>query len=305
MKYEENAIIRETLDKLLLSYEEHTGTNFIDEKRLPESIVIEMIMENILEVLFPGSSGKRVITSDNLRYVIGDMLSTIHAQLTEQLLLAYKHECKLTSCTDIHCEENAKRASDTLISSIPEIRGILKIDVQACFEGDPAASSLEEIVISYPGLKAIAMHRIAHVLYTLKVPLIPRMISELSHSHTGIDIHPGARIGKGLMIDHGTGVVIGETAVIGNEVKIYQGVTLGALSFPKNACGELIRGQKRHPTIEDKVTIFAHATILGNISIGRNSLVGSNVWLKEDVPENTMVLSEQPKMTFRSVRKEN
>jgi len=303
VKNSTNTLIENNLKKLLESYEQNKGTNFIDERRLPEVVVISQVMENLLEILFPGCSGKREITSENLQYVIGDMLSQVRCDLKEQILLAYKHECNLTNCLEDSCVGKSEHAINLLIESLAEIRTILKKDVEAAFAGDPAATSEEEIVISYPGLKAISIHRMAHILYLDKVPLIPRLMSEISHSHTGIDIHTGARIGEGLFIDHGTGVVIGETTIIGKNVKIYQGVTLGALSFPKNACGELIRGQKRHPTIEDNVTIYAHATVLGNVTIGSNSLVGSNVWLKEDVPENTMVLAESPEMTFRSVRK--
>ncbi len=303
MKNTTNSIIEKNLNKLLDSYEQNKGTNFVDERRLPEAVVINQVMENLLEILFPGCSGKREITSGNLQYVIGDLLSQVHSDLKEQILLAYKHECNLETCTKEICVKKSEHAIDLLITSLVDIRTILKKDVEAAFAGDPAATSEEEIVISYPGLKAIAIHRIAHILYMDKVPIIPRLMSEISHSHTGIDIHPGAQIGEGIFIDHGTGVVIGETTVIGKKVKIYQGVTLGALSFPKNACGELIRGQKRHPTIEDNVTIYAHATILGNVTIGANSLVGSNVWLKEDVPENTRVLADTPEMIFRAVRK--
>ncbi|MBL7006689.1 MAG: serine acetyltransferase [Spirochaetia bacterium] len=291
------------LNKLLKSYDQNKRTNFIDERRLPEVIVINQVMENLMEILFPGCSGKREITRENLQYVIGDLLSQVRCDLREQILLAYKHECNLTDCLEESCIGKAERATNMLIESLADIRTLLKKDVEAAFAGDPAATSEEEIVISYPGLKAVSIHRMAHILYVHKVPLIPRLMSEISHSHTGIDIHPGARIEEGFFIDHGTGVVIGETTIIGKNVKIYQGVTLGALSFPKNACGELIRDQKRHPTIENNVTIYAHATILGNVTIGANSLIGSNVWLKEDIPANTRVLAETPKMTFRSVGK--
>jgi serine O-acetyltransferase len=296
-------VISRNLDKLLESYEQHKGTNFVDERRLPEAVAVNQILEDLLEILFPGHSGKREITSENLPFVVGDMLSQVRCLLKEQILLAYRHECQLQQCREETCEIQSDAAVDLLINSLPAVREILKTDVRAIYEGDPAASSLEEVVISYPGLKAVAVHRLAHVLYSHGVPIIPRMMSEISHSRTGIDIHPGASIGSGLMIDHGTGVVIGETTIIGQNVKIYQGVTLGALSFPRNACGTLIRGEKRHPTIEDDVTIYAHATILGNVTVGAGSLVGSNVWLKEDVPPRTMVLSEQPKMTFRTVKK--
>lgn len=303
MNPQEPSTIRKTLDEIMASYAEKSGTNFIDERRLPDFAAIQMITDLLLEVLFPGCSGKRDITRDNVMYVIGDLLNTLRQELNQQIYLAYRHECRLLSCTDPSCENKSIHDVDYLLSQLPAVRAILKEDVRAAYAGDPAASSEEEVVISYPGIKALAIHRVAHELQRRRVPLIPRMMSELSHSHTGIDIHPGAQIGPGLFIDHGTGVVIGETTIIGEGVKIFQGVTLGALSFPKDACGNLIRGQKRHPTIEDNVTIYAHATILGDITIGKNSLIGSNVWLKQDVTENTMVLMEDPKMVFRSVKK--
>ena len=181
-----------------------------------------------------------------------------------------------------------------LIESIPELRKILTLDVKAAYEGDPAAKSYNEIIFSYPGLFAITVHRIAHILYEKDIPLIPRIMSEYAHSLTGIDIHPGAKIGKSFFIDHGTGVVIGETCIIGDNVKIYQGVTLGGKSFPKDQNGNIIRGQKRHPTIEDNVTIYAGATILGGETvIGKNSIIGGNVWITESIPPNSKVtLSE-------------
>ena len=175
--------------------------------------------------------------------------------------------------------------------------------IQAAYAGDPAARSLDEIVLSYPGVKAITIQRIAHKLYQLKVPMIPRMMTEYAHRITGIDIHPGAKLGKGVFIDHGTGVVIGETAELGNDVKIYQGVTLGALSFPKDACGMIIKGAKRHPTIEDGVTIYAGATILGAITIGKNSVIGGNVWLTEGTEPGTKITIASPELTINKSRK--
>jgi len=175
----------------------------------------------------------------------------------------------------------------------------MKLDVAAAFDGDPAAKSLDEIILSYPGIKAITIQRIAHVLYHQNVPLIPRMLCEYAHRVTGIDIHPGAHLGKAMFIDHGTGVVIGETSKIGDNVKIYQGVTLGALSFPKNACGEIIKGAKRHPTIEGNVTIYAGATILGNVVIGKDSIIGGNVWLTESVEPGTKVTIPNPQLTIK------
>jgi len=186
-----------------------------------------------------------------------------------------------------------------LLTKLPEIRELLKGDVAAAFDGDPAAQSFEEIVISYPCIIAIAAHRIAHQLYLKQVPLIPRIIGEFAHSKTGIDIHPGATIGRNFFIDHGTGVVIGETTVIGDNVKIYQGATLGAVSFTKDERGRILRGQKRHPTIEDNVTIYAEATILGNVTIGKGAVIGGNVWIKESVPPGVVVSSPHADLLFK------
>ncbi len=185
---------------------------------------------------------------------------------------------------------------------LPQIRLVLKQDAQAGFDGDPAARNIREVILSYPCIKTLTIHRIAHELFKMDVPLIPRMFNEYAHKETGIDIHPGAEIGNSFFIDHGTGVVIGETTVIGDNVKLYQGVTLGALSFPKDACGSLIRGAKRHPTIEDNVTIYSNATILGDITIGKNAVIGSNVWIKESVSPNTLVSIQEPKISVRELR---
>ena len=189
----------------------------------------------------------------------------------------------------------AQEVTQHLLAQLPKIRRLLKTDIQAAFDGDPAASSFEEIVLSYPGLRAITTHRIAHELYLKNVPLIPRIMSERAHHETGIDIHPGAKIGERFFIDHGTGIVIGETAVIGNNVKIYQGVTLGALAPAK---GQSLRGVKRHPTIEDDVTIYAAATILGDITIGKGATIGGNVWIKDSVPPGVIVSMSRPELVY-------
>ena len=181
-----------------------------------------------------------------------------------------------------------------LLARIPEIRDLLALDIEAAYEGDPAATSLEEIIVAYPGLQAIAVQRMAHVLYVDEVPLVPRVMTEFAHSRTGIDIHPGAKIGRRFFIDHGTGVVVGETSSIGGNVKIYQGVTLGARSFQKDAQGRVIKGIKRHPDIDNNVTIYSGATILGDIRIGEGSIIGGNVWLVHAVPPNTRILVRPP-----------
>ena len=192
----------------------------------------------------------------------------------------------------------AEKAAQHVLTQLPRIREMLKGDVGAAFGGDPAAKSFEEIVISYPCIIAIATYRIAHELYQKDVPLIPRIMTECAHARTGIDIHPGAKIGKNFFIDHGTGVVIGETTVIGDNVKIYQGATLGALSFPKDERGKIIRGGKRHPTIEDNVTIYAEATILGDVVIGKNAVIGGNVWIKESVPAGVTVTTPKADLVY-------
>jgi serine O-acetyltransferase len=196
----------------------------------------------------------------------------------------------------------AEDATVHLLTQLPHIREMLKGDVKAAFDGDPAAKSPEEIVISYPCIIAIATHRIAHELYLKEVPLIPRIMAECAHTRTGIDIHPGARIGKHFFIDHGTGVVIGETSIIGENVKIYQGTTLGALSFAKDERGRIIKGGKRHPTIEDDVTIYAEATILGNVTIGKGAIVGGNVWIKESIPPGVTVMTPNAELVYKKHR---
>ena len=197
---------------------------------------------------------------------------------------------------------DAKEIVDEFLAALPEVRRLVETDVQAAYDGDPAATSRMEVVMAYPGLYAVTIHRLAHVLYKLKVPIIPRVMSELAHSKTGIDIHPGATIGERFFIDHGTGVVIGETTVIGRNVRLYQGVTLGGLSFDKDANGALVKGLKRHPNIEDNVVIYANATILGgNTTIGHDSEIGGNVWIKESVPPNSRVYNKPPAPVIKKI----
>lgn len=197
---------------------------------------------------------------------------------------------------------DAKEVVDEFVAALPEVRRLVETDVQAAYDGDPAATSRMEVVMAYPGLYAVTIHRLAHVLYKLKVPIIPRVMSELAHSKTGIDIHPGATIGERFFIDHGTGVVIGETTVIGRNVRLYQGVTLGGLSFDKDANGALVKGLKRHPNIEDNVVIYANATILGgDTTIGHDSEIGGNVWIKESVPPYSRVYNKPPAPVIKKI----
>lgn len=286
-------------DEIVSTYQGDSGINFIDVLNLPVREKIIHILELLLELLFPGYRGMRKVTRENVRSIIHELLVILSRDLKEQIELSLRHECKLKECPTCDCSDLAVIRTSELLRRIPAIRQVLKTDVAAAFDGDPAAKSFEEIVISYPCILAIAIHRIAHELYRMEVPLISRIMAEYAHSQTGIDIHPGARIGNYFFVDHGTGVVIGETAVIGSHVKIYQGVTLGALSFPKDDRGQIIRDQKRHPTLEDHVTVYAEATILGDITIGRGAIIGGNVWMRESVPPQTVVAISRPEAFYK------
>jgi serine O-acetyltransferase len=285
------------------TYQGDSGINLIDASNLPVRDKIVHVLELLTEVLFPGYAGKRAVTRSNVSFILGDILWQIYTELSEQIECAYKYQCRIRQCENCDCRTMAENVTHHLLSRLPKIRQLLKGDVGAAFDGDPAAKSYEEIVISYPCIVAIATYRIAHELYLKQVPLIPRIMTECAHSRTGIDIHPGAKIGKNFFIDHGTGVVIGETTIIGDNVKIYQGATLGALSFPKDERGRIIKGGKRHPTIEDNVTIYAEATILGDVVIGEGAVIGGNVWIKESVPAGVTVTTANPDLVYTKHKK--
>ncbi len=273
----------------------------IDYEPIPsEGYVVDMI-DKFRELLFPGYFSKDPLDPANMKYSLGQTVSVLYDKLAEQIIHHIRHDCLRFDQSCSHCEESGQSKALAVLESIPDIRRVLGTDVQATYDGDPAAQSHDEIIFSYPGIFAIMVHRVAHRLFELGVPLLPRIMSEHAHSLTGIDIHPGATIGERFVIDHGTGVVIGETTQIGKNVRIYQGVTLGALSLPKNA-GQQYRGKKRHPTIEDNVIIYSGATILGGGTvIGERSVVGGNVWLTESVPPDTTVLMEQPRLVYKPV----
>jgi serine O-acetyltransferase len=300
---EKDRLTSERIEKLVReigrTYEGDSGINFIDASNLPVRDKIIQILDLLTELLFPGYTGKRTVTQANVNFVVVDILYHVYTELYEQIEKACKYRCRIEKCDTGGCREMAEAATEHLLSQLPKIRELLKGDVAAAFDGDPAAKSYEEIVVSYPCIIAIATYRLAHELYLKDVPLIPRIMGEYAHSKTGIDIHPGATIGRRFFIDHGTGVVIGETTVIGDNVKIYQGATLGALSFPKDERGRIIKGGKRHPTIEDNVTIYAEATLLGNITIGKNSVVGGNVWIKKSVPADTIVTMADADLVYK------
>jgi len=294
-----NGKLEKLVDEITETYKGDSGINFIDAANLPVRGQIIEVLGWLFEVLFPGHTGNKAVTKSNVRFIVGDLLSQIYVALVEQVNRAYQYQCRINNCRHCDCGSMAEKVAEELLAELPRIRERLKGDVHAAYEGDPAAKSYEEIVMSYPCITAIATYRIAHELWTRQVPLIPRIMSECAHARTGIDIHPGAKIGSHFFIDHGTGVVIGETAVIGNNVKIYQGTTLGALSFRRDERGRIIKGGKRHPTIEDGVTIYAEATILGDVTIGKGAVIGGNTWIKESVPPGVTVSSPSPELVYR------
>ena len=266
---------------------------------MPSTQVLEVIMERLRSVLFPGYFGKSDLTPANMSYYIGSAVDTAAQFLAEQIKCGFCVGCFRDEgryCEDCHAK--ARTCLEKFISSLPGIREQLSNDVEAAFYGDPASKSRIEIIFCYPSIKALTSYRIAHELYELGIPLIPRILTEIAHSETGIDIHPGAKIGDYFFIDHGTGVVIGETCIIGKNVRLYQGVTLGAKSFPTDEEGKPIKGIPRHPIVEDDVIIYSGATILGRVTIGKSSVIGGNVWLTEDVPPRTQVTQRQARKVF-------
>ena len=271
---------------------------------LPSRESIVQIIEILQEIIFPGYFGKKGLDTNSIRYHIGDSLESVYEMLFREIYRGIRHGCQLSESVCTHCEDIAENQTIGFLEKIPEIRNALAQDVEAAYDGDPAAKGYGEIIFSYPCIFAIMVYRLAHELNLQGIPLLPRIMTEFAHSKTGIDIHPGAKIGKYFFIDHGTGVVVGETCEIGNNVKLYQGVTLGALSFPKDADGKVIRGKKRHPTIEDNVVIYSGATVLGgNTVIGEGSVIGGNVWLTHSVPPRTKVLIAEPQLIMDPIPK--
>ena len=268
-----------------------------DGEPLPSAKVLYEIIELSRAILFPGYYGNSTINSRTINYHIGVNIEKLFDLLTEQILAGLcfstaEGDCNV--CSESRREEAARLAAN-FISKLPAMRRILATDVEAAYNGDPAAKSYGEVIFCYPAIKAISNYRIAHELLELGVPLIPRMITEMAHSETGIDIHPGAKIGSHVTIDHGTGVVIGATSIIGNNVKLYQGVTLGAKSFPLDADGKPIKGIPRHPILEDNVIVYSNATILGRITIGSDATVGGNIWVTENIPAGAKIVQTKAK----------
>jgi serine O-acetyltransferase len=296
--------LKETLpaitERIVETYEECGAIHHLGHSPLPSYREVVEVLADLREILFPGYGRRQNLHMRNVAYHVGDLIDSLHDRLTQQIARAFRHNCRAHDLeTDF--EAKAQEIVIQFLDSLPSLRRILAEDAQAAYDGDPAARSLDEIIFCYPGLAAISVYRLAHVLWELAVPLIPRMMTEYAHGKTGIDIHPGARIGNRFFIDHGTGVVIGETTEIGEGVKIYQGVTLGALSFPRDeSTGEVVRGHKRHPTIEDEVVIYANATILGgDTTIGHHAVIGSSAWITRRVAPYTVVTIENPRLRYR------
>jgi serine O-acetyltransferase len=262
---------------------------------LPSRTVIEEIVEDLRAALFPGYFGRAEPTEGGVRFHVGATLDRVARSLREQVRRCMCFVCERVNPHDPDCEDEAAAATWKFLNRLPEVRRLLSTDVQAAYDGDPAAKDVDETILCYPGVLAVTNYRIAHELEVLGVPLLGRIITESAHSATGIDIHPGATIGERFFMDHGTGIVIGETAVIGRNVRLYQGVTLGARSFPMDESGNPIKGIPRHPIVEDDVIIYGGATILGRITIGRGAVVGGNVWLTRDVPPGETVTLREPK----------
>jgi serine O-acetyltransferase len=265
-------------------------------RHLPSRDEIVLMVELLRSVIFPGYFGNRDITEGSLTFHVGSVLDRVALIMADEVKRGLCFSCVKASSdrVPVECDDRARAITASFLERLPELRRMLALDAVAAYEGDPAAPSPSEAIFCYPGVSALTSHRIAHELYLLDVPLIPRIISEHAHSQTGIDIHPGARIGEKFFIDHGTGVVIGETCVIGDRVRVYQGVTLGAKSFPLDDQGHPIKGNDRHPIIEDEVTIYSGATILGRVTIGKGSVIGGNVWLTRSVPPGSRISQMRP-----------
>jgi serine O-acetyltransferase len=288
-------------DAMLASYQRDPRAQHINRRFLPSRVEILESVELLLELFYPGYFGRQDLDHENLAFHVGNLLSTLREKVARQVeaCLGFTAECDGRDPGS--CPEDARRITSAFLERLPSVRDALVLDVQAAYDGDPAAASIDEVILAYPGLLAITVHRVAHELHVMGVPLMPRIMSEWAHSRSGADIHPGARIGRSFFIDHATGVVVGETTTIGSNVKLYQGVTLGALSIPRDERGRVIRDTKRHPTVEDGVTVYANATVLGGGTVlGADSVVGGSVFVTESVPAATRVALRPPEMTLRT-----
>jgi len=290
--------IPKVVEQLVYAWEHKEATEQLGPIPIPSHESVVQLIHKVRSILFPGYFTPTILNRSNLEYVIGQETTELYANLSKQIVLALQHDCFRSQKPCTQCKYRGHQIALEFIRDLPRIESTLATDIRAALDGDPAAKGPDEVIFSYPGLLAITIYRMANTLHRLQVPYLPRIMTEHAHSLTGIDIHPGATIGESFFIDHGTGVVVGETTEIGNRVRLYQGVTLGALSLPHDA-GERFRNQKRHPTIEDDVIIYANTTILGGETvIGARSVIGGNIWLTESVPPGTKVLLKRPELAF-------
>ena len=284
------------VERLVASCDTKPSFHHVDLTPIPSQEKIVEIIHQSRRILFPGYFSRRALDRHHLADSLGVETRELLERLSAQITLSLQHDCLRYERPCSECIERSHETTLTYIRALPEIKNVLVTDIRAAMQGDPAAKSTDEIIFSYPGLFAITVFRLANVLYELDIPLLPRMMTEFAHSRTGIDIHPGAKIGNSFFIDHGTGVVVGETTEIGDRVRLYQGVTLGALSLPTDAA-DRFRNKKRHPTIEDDVIIYSNATLLGEKAvIGARSVIGGNVWITDQVPPDTKVLLKRPEL---------
>jgi len=292
------ATVPPIVDKLASGLKSGRWSSHIEPVPIPSKHEVKKIILLAQQILFPGYFSGMILGRESIEYYIGQTLSAFYEDLARQISSAIKHDCFRHDLACTNCGERSYRIASAFIDTLPDIKELLELDIKANLQGDPAATNADEVIFSYPGFFAVMVYRLAHRLFELGVPIIPRIMSEYAYSRTSIDIHPAAEIGNSFFIDHGAGVVIGETTDIGDRVRIYQGVTLGALSLPRNA-GPKLRDTKRHPTIEDDVIIYANATILGgNTVIGARSIIGGNVWLTESVGRDMKVLLKQPELVY-------
>ncbi len=285
--------------KIIENCSQQKCNSHVDYEPIPSKESVVNIINKFMEIIFPGYFNPEKLDPVNLHYTIGQDVTQLYMMLSEQVISSIRHDCIRYNLTCRECIDSGYDITLNVLKQIPAVRDTMEADVKAAYEGDPASRSYDEIIFSYPGIFAITVYRVANLLYRQEVPLLPRIMTEHAHGQTGIDIHPGADIAERFVIDHGTGVVIGETTTIGKDVRIYQGVTLGALSLPRGA-GDKYRGRKRHPDIEDDVIIYSGATILGgNTTIGARSVIGGNVWLTDSVPPDTQVIMETPQLIYK------
>jgi serine O-acetyltransferase len=290
-------------EELLESYLGDERARRIARRYLPSRRAIAEILQGVLDLMYPGYFGRGDLDAENLGAYVAQSLADLAPKIEREMehCLCYGREREAGRSEFGECAPRARELTEVFLGRLPEIRGLLVRDVQAAFDGDPAATNLDEVILAYPGVLAVSVYRVAHALYDLGVPMMARIMTEWAHSKTGCDIHPGAKIGPGFFIDHATGVVIGETTEIGEGVKLYQGVTLGALSLPKDASGHIIRGRKRHPTVENGSTLYANATVLGGQTVvGAESVVGGSVFLTRSIPPRSRVSLKEPDLRVAS-----